>query len=350
MLKAVAAWAIKAALFILLVDGIFGLFGVISIWRGNPYRLYYRARLASEVESALPKERGAPDTGWPAEGIKLERDHPPLPRKCGSAWGGSFTLSPDVPDESAWPYLVSKALGCEIANYGVPAYAIDQTFLLYQKYSKPDSLVVLGMSMPMITTAAVSSLTFMDLKDGLPGANMTKPFFTLDGDKLVLHRRPEPTVKAILDYYKQDGYGGLWTPLTFPFTRSVIRAVHLKMVAPDMMHDGSMSPGFTHYRAVASATIAAMASDAIARGDHFVLLMIPPPISPSGSFGEMLRAAVAPIPGVCFVDPTEEINKAKAKLANAAEIATESGHFSATGDAAIASALVRGIAGCGISP
>jgi hypothetical protein len=350
MLKRAAAWSVKIALLALLIDGIFGLFAVLSIHRGNPYRIYYPSRLAAEVEASLAVEAAAPATGWPLKGVKLTRDHPPLPRECGSAWGGSFTFGPDVPDESAWPYLASRAIGCDIANYGVPAFALDQSYLLYQEYSTPKSLAVLAMSMPMINTSGISSWTFFDLKDGLPIARRTKPFFTLEGGRLVLHRRPKSSTKAILDYYKEDGYGGEWTPLTFPFSWSVIRAFRIKLRAPDRIHDGPMSAGFGRYRAVASAIIAAMATDAIARGDHFVLLLIPVPRQPSEDFRRMLSASIERVPGACFVDPTDEIDKTTATLADPADLVTASGHFSAPGNAAIARALVKGMADCGIHP
>jgi hypothetical protein len=350
MLKKAAAWSIKIALLALLVDGIFGVFAVISIHRGNPYRIYYPWRLAADVEANLPAEAAAPATGWPAKGAKLTRDHPPLPRECGSAWGGSFTFGADVPDELAWPYLASRELGCDIANYGVPAFALDQSYLLYQEHSTPNSLVVLGMSMPMINTSGISSWTFFDLEDGVPIARRTKPFFTLEGGRLVLHHRPKSSTKEILDYYKEDGYGDAWTPLAFPFSRSVIRAFRMKLRAPDEIHGGPMSAGFGRYRAIAGAIIAAMATDAVARGDHFVLLLIPVPKHPSEDFRRMLRASIDHVPGACFVDPTDEIEKATAALADPADIASETGHFSAPGNAAIARALVKGVADCGIHP
>ena len=350
MLRNAAIWVFKVTLFALLADGIFGLFGVISIHRGNPYRLYYKSRLAAEVKSDLAREADAPPTGWPAKGVRLKRDHPPLSRECGSAWGGSFTFSSDVPDDSTWPYLASRAIGCDIANYGVPAFALDQTYLLYQRYSAPNSLIVLGMSMPMINTSAISSWTFLDLEDGLPRARLTKPFFTLENGQLVLHRRPASSTKAILDFYKQDGFGSEWTPLSFPFSLSVIRAFQMKARAPDNIHEGPMSLGFARYRAVASAIIAAMANDAVAKGDHFVLLLIPSPTDQSDDFRQMLRAATDHVPGTCFVDPTDEINKTRAMLSSPADMVSETGHFSAPGDAALARALVKGLADCGIHP
>jgi hypothetical protein len=350
MLKRAAVWSIEIALFVLLIDAIFGLFGVISVHRGNLYRLYYRSRLAAEAESTLAVEAAAPPTGWPLKGEKLKRDHPPLPRECGSAWGGSFTFSPDVPDQSTWPYLASRELGCDIANYGVPAFALDQTYLLYQEHAAPKSLIVLGVAMPMITTSAISSWTFLELDGGLPTARRTKPFFRLENGQLVLHRRPSPSTQAILNYYKEDGYGDTWTPLAFPFSLSVMRAFQVKSRGPDVVHEGPMSLAFTPYRAVANAIIGAMATDAVARGDHFVLLLIPSPVVRSDDFRALLRASVEHVTEACFVDPTDEIDKARDALSNPADLVSESGHYSAIGNAAIAKALVKGLSDCGIHP
>ena len=111
-----------------------------------------------------------------------------------------------------------------------------------------------------------------------------------------------------------------------------------------------MSLGFARYRAVASAIIAAMANDAVAKGDHFVLLLIPSPTDQSDDFRQMLRAATDHVPGTCFVDPTDEINKTRAMLSSPADMVSETGHFSAPGDAALARALVKGLADCGIHP
>jgi hypothetical protein len=88
-----------------------------------------------------------------------------LGRNCGSAWGGSFTVGPDVPDTCAWPYLASIKLGCEISNFGVEGFGFDQTLLLFQQSPPHDSLVILGMAQPMITVGGAASWTFIDLQE-----------------------------------------------------------------------------------------------------------------------------------------------------------------------------------------
>jgi hypothetical protein len=165
----------------------FWLFGVVSIHRGNPFRLYDPSRLAAEVAANLPNEMVASPTGWPAHA--QDRPHPPLRRNCGSAWGGSFTVGPDVPDTCAWPYLASIKLGCEISNFGVEGFGFDQTLLLFQQSPPHDSLVILGMAQPMITVGGAASWTFIDLQDHLPRGRVTKPFFTLDHADLRLEPR-----------------------------------------------------------------------------------------------------------------------------------------------------------------
>jgi hypothetical protein len=352
MQRAVAGWVAKLVLVIAAVEGLFALFGVLSIYRGNPYRLYYYAELASQVESLLPTERQAPVTGWPLHNPKLERDHPPLPRKCGSAWGGSFTFAPDVPDDSAWPYLASVKLGCEIANFGASAFGLDQTLLFFQQHTPQHSLVILGITEPMIITGAVSSLTFFDLENHLPQARITKPFFTLENGALKLHARPASNVNAIMDYYRQDGYGSTWTPLKFPFTLSVIRAIYRKFATPDIIHEGAMSlrPEFVQYRAVASAVIAAMADVARENDDRFVVFLIPGPNFKSPRFAVMLHSLAALVPDACLIDATAEVERATARLANPTDIASKSSHFSVGGNIALADALVHGLADCGIKP
>jgi hypothetical protein len=93
-----------------------------------------------------------------------------------------------------------------------------------------------------------------------------------------------------------------------------------------------------------------MANDAIAKGDQFVLLLLPTPVYQNELFAELLRASIAQVPGVCFIDPTGEVDKARAALSNPADISTASNHFSAVGNAAIARALVKGMADCGLHP
>lgn len=353
MLKTAAAWSIKAALLALLIDGIFGLFAVISIHRGNPYRFYDRSALAKEIDAHLESERTAPDTGW---GGGPARPHPGLiARPCGSAWGGSFTLAGDVRDDEAWPSLASIKLGCSIDNFGVEGFGFDQTLLLLQKRMPQHSLVILGMAQPMISVGGASSWAFLELKDLLPQWKITKPLFRIEGKDLRLYLRPAPTVDAILDHYRNDDYARGWTALQFPFVFSAVQAIYRKHAVPDLLRFGPMenNPELKAQRAVAVATIAAMAKTAIENDDRFAVLLIPRPEDsekPDQVFSAMLRELAARAPAACLIDSSPDLQRAASRLVSSAEIMTASKHFGATGNAAIADALARGLADCGIRP
>lgn len=351
------AWAAKLVVFIAAVEATFWLFGTISIHRGNPWRLFDPVLLAAGVEANLPVERHAPAAGWPVPEATIERAHPATAmRRCGSAWGGSFTVSDDVADAEAWPYLGSVRLGCEIANVGVDGFGFDQTLILLEQRMPRDSLVILGMSQPMITVGGASSWSFLDLKNRQPQASTTKPFFRLIDGGLRLEPRPTPEVSAIIAHYRSDDFGSRWTPFRFPFTVSVSLALYRKFSELDPLQLSAMDPApeIRRQRDLANATIAAMAAAALRNGNRFAVLLIPRPedaASPSPHFAAMFHALGQMVPpDVCLIDPSAELQSAVASLEHPLDIMTKSSHYAPAGNAALAAALVRGLADCRIEP
>jgi hypothetical protein len=57
---------------------------------------------------------------------------------CVSLFGDSFTWADEVSDEEAWSNVLSKRLGCRVANYGVRAYGTDQAFLRFRERHRGD--------------------------------------------------------------------------------------------------------------------------------------------------------------------------------------------------------------------
>jgi hypothetical protein len=293
------ALAAKLIVFVAAVEAIFWLFGTISIHRGNPWKLFDPTALAAGIEANLPMERRAPPSGWPAPEAPIERAHPATAmRRCGSAWGGSFTFGDDVADAEAWPYLASVKLGCEIANFGMDGFGFDQTLILLEQQTLRGSLIILGMSQPMITVGVASSLSFLDLEDHQPKASLTKPFFRLVDGKLQPKPRPAPGVGAIMAHYRSDDYGGRWTPFRFPFAVSVSRALYRKFSDPDPLTLSPMDPApeIERQRKVANATIAAMAIAALRNGNRFAVLLIPRPDDAAGREPPFRRDVPRPRP------------------------------------------------------
>jgi hypothetical protein len=225
----VARAALHAALFLAAIEGIFFVFGAVSMYRGNPYRLYDQARLLAAIDSNLPTERAGSATGWPHQGLFPVRAHPSGDQaQCGTAWGGSFTYADDVADAEAWPHLLSTALGCGVENHGIDGFAVDQTLLHFRQYKAKDHFVILGLAEPMIVADGIASWTFVMLNDDKsPKASVTKPFFTLnDHDQLRLTPRPGPTVDAVNDHIRGDLPARNWTEFKFPFSVRVATAIY----------------------------------------------------------------------------------------------------------------------------
>jgi hypothetical protein len=343
----------KIVLVVAAVEALFWLFGWISIHRGNAYRLYDRAQLAEQIAANLPAERDAPKSGW---GAAIARPHPALGMsRCGSAWGGSFTLNAEIGEPDTWPYLASIKLGCEIDNFGVEGFGFDQTLVLFREHPVRHSLVILGMAEPMISVGGAASWAFLDLRDHLPQWKLTKPFFKLQRDALQLVPRPAPTVDAILDHDVNDDYARSWTTWRFPFSLSVARAIFRRRSAPDLMRFSPMDnlPELAAQRKVAGATIAAMARSALENDDHFAVLLIPKPedsLKPDPVFVAMLKNLADQAPRACLIDPSPELEHAASALPVPGNIMTATGHFGIEGNAALSDALVRGLSDCGMKP
>ena len=72
--------------------------------------------------------------------------------------------------------------------------------------------------------------------------------------------------------------------------------------------------------------------------------------NPDAAFVSMLNGLAAQAPEACLIDPSKELRLAAVSLSTPDAIRTTTGHFSSAGNAALADALVRGLAGCGIKP
>lgn len=85
------------------------------------------------------------------DGQGLRRDPSRPPASASSVrlavFGDSFTFGGDVHDSDAWPEILARRDSrIDVANYGVPAYGFDQTFLRYQREGRASrgQVVILG--------------------------------------------------------------------------------------------------------------------------------------------------------------------------------------------------------------
>ena len=96
-----------------------------------------------------------------AEGRRRDsqRPRPIAPALRVATFGDSFTFGGDVVDRYAYPEVLARlAAGLEVANYGVPAYGLDQAFLRYQREGRawhPRVVVIGFMSENIFRTVSV---------------------------------------------------------------------------------------------------------------------------------------------------------------------------------------------------
>jgi len=113
-----------------------------------------------------------------------------------AVFGDSFTFGGDVVDRDAYPEAFARLdPGVDVANYGVPAYGLDQTFLRYLKErgaARPQ-VVVIGYLSENICRDVSVFRPFYNPNTVFP---LAKPRYLLDGRGLRLLPNPLPAPES----------------------------------------------------------------------------------------------------------------------------------------------------------
>jgi hypothetical protein len=267
--------------------------------------------------------------------------------------GGSFTYSTGVADDEAWPSYLSGKLGCNIDNFGVDGFGVDQSTIRHMNLKRHDRVVVFGLITGMFLPDSIASWTFNDRGvDRLPKPNLTKPFFLLNGENLEMVPRPPFDPGAIMAHHRFDLFRSMWTPLRFPFTYSVAAAVYRHFTIPSYwtmnVYDGSQASVAMRRRGWA--ILRKLQADVKERGGELVVVLIESPDLTPGEnppYAPILTEIHRELPSVCLVDPFPALHALSEKI-GVPGLRNTSGHYSAAGNNVIASEVAKGIAGCGI--
>lgn len=189
--------------------------------------------------------------GWPApsafggEGFDVSgsRPIPAFPKigsECISLYGNSFTYGAEVTDAEAWSNVLSKKIGCRVANYGVIGYGTDQAYLRFRSNTKDAAeLVILGI---FATNLMRNVNQYQYFINGF-STFAIKPRFVLKDEKLKLIEMPKLTYDQLVDsfsrptkYFKHEALmvGSSTGPqrMSFPYS-----FVLLKYVASDRLQN-----------------------------------------------------------------------------------------------------------------
>jgi len=140
----------------------------------------------------------SPKVAVDAGGRRRAPDRPPPASNAVrlAAFGDSFTFGGDVVDRDAYPEALARLdPGIDVANYGVPAYGLDQTFLRYLKErgaARPQ-VVVIGYLSENICRDVSVFRPFYNPNTVFP---LAKPRYLLDGRGLRLLPNPLPAPES----------------------------------------------------------------------------------------------------------------------------------------------------------
>jgi len=194
----------------------------------------YAARVNSRLGWPSPQALQAQGGDVAGKGLSPGSE----PKKIGqenpiSAYGDSFTAGFGVEPEHTWSKVLGEMLGCSIANYGVPGYGTDQSYLRFHDNNRDAAkIVLLGHLSENIQRNVNQLRNFL-----IPSSQcQTKPRFVLDAAghlQLVpipqlsaenyehFIKNPERFLKH--DYFSPGGQSGA-QKLEFPYTWSILKA------------------------------------------------------------------------------------------------------------------------------
>jgi len=140
----------------------------------------------------------SPEIAVDAMGRRRALDRPPPESNAVrlAAFGDSFTFGGDVADRDSHPEALARLdPGIDVANYGVPAYGLDQVFLRYLKErgaARPQVVIIGYLSENICRNVGVFR-PFYNPNTVFP---LTKPRYLLDGPGLKLLGNPLPTPES----------------------------------------------------------------------------------------------------------------------------------------------------------
>lgn len=335
------------------------LFARLSISNGNSYG-FYRPNIFDISDQQLVAENWAGMLGWPrTDGPRAQS--PERSPTCGSAFGDSMTRGDEVQDNEAWVHLLSERLGCNVSNFGVGGYGLDQAALRYEQIKPPGNFVLLGLFIEMLRRDLAASWTFYQGpgSDNLPHYSLTKPMFVMADGGIRLIPRPSGPVtrEAIAGHHEHDFYRNrLWTPLSFPYSYSAGQAIVLRLYENADLIDASSNSYWRENHssqagALALKILERMLDDVRRSNQRMVVVMIPQveeTLTSEPAYSKFMQILTRRQPDLCIIDTHSALTAAAAKVGMPA-LRAPLGHYTAAGSVILAETVHDGLRRCGIA-
>jgi hypothetical protein len=303
--------------------------GEIFEWR------YYNSSFDNTSKSDLP-------FGWSSPRGLPQPDQAQQLTTCARAFGDSFTYGEEVNSKDTWPNMASRALGCRIENYGVGGFGTDQAYILYESTKTNTPIVILGIYPEMLRrNLAASWLFYGGQKD-----RSIKPYFKLNhqGKLEQIEWPANSSTDALKEYHRHDKFFKFYN-IQFPYfwhlSKSVFYQVKTRLENKGIFFEkqGDALP-------LQLALLNAFRAQAIARGSEMVLVFFPNLSELANnklSYSAQLDAYKTQHPNACVID-TGPALLAATKAGEA--LGAPHGHFNPTGNAIVATEVVKGLDTC----
>jgi hypothetical protein len=148
---------------------------------------------------------------------------------CGFIFGDSFSHADEVLDQETWGDLLSKKIGCPIANFGVGGFGTDQALLKMEKiinkkeknFNSKKKIIFFGVYEEMLKRNVAASWLFYCCPNK---KKSLKPYFILQNQNSIkLIKIPEKiTLTNVIEHHKYDKYYPIYTA-KFPYTIEIFK-------------------------------------------------------------------------------------------------------------------------------
>ena len=136
-------------------------------------------------------------------------------------FGDSFTAGEGVSNGQRYGDVLEKTIpNLEVYNFGMPATGTDQHYLIYKEFARDieHDLLVIGVFVENIRRVAARYRHF--LNDKGETVLYAKPYYTLDGDALVLHQTPPPKLPICEEALSAEEQRHIFTRARYPRLKS----------------------------------------------------------------------------------------------------------------------------------
>ena len=339
----------------------------VAVYFINPFSIFpWQSYSKAFQDISIPKNTN----GWTGYDDKPRPNHPVFPRKCISVFGDSFSHADEVDDHEAWTNLLAQSMRCQVDNFGVPGYGLDQAYLRYKEASPSSEIVILGLYQEMLRRNFAASWTFYNAQKNVS----LKPYFVINNGALKKVPYPEiSTINSLKKYHQDDRYYNVFN-IGFPYTLSTLKSSCYRFEAESWsepnkfakkskdlirklcanfnghsLSEQIITQPFANQDSVELALlfIDAMHKKVVGNKQKFVIVLFPSPNELGGisfSYEKFITRIKYINPNTCIIDPGPALHKAS--MLSGHSLKAPKGHYDRAGNRVIADEVKRSISMC----